>query len=190
MQIAGAKTTRLFQLILIKPSHYDDDGYVIQWARSSIPANTLAALNGLALDCAERRVLGDGVEIRVTAWDETNTRIRPDRIIRQIRESDGRGLVALVGVQSNQFPRAVDIARPLRAAGIPVCIGGFHVSGCIAMLPQLRPSCGRQWMLVSRSSPGKPRGDSRSCERPPQRPMREPRFGPLALRGADSVPRR
>jgi hypothetical protein len=31
----------------------------------------------------------------------------------------------------------MDIARPLRAAGIPVCIGGFHVSGCIAMLPDL-----------------------------------------------------
>ena len=139
MQIEPARISRLFHLFLIKPSHYDDGGYVIQWARSSIPANTLAALNGLALDCAERRVLGEDVEIRVTAWDETNTRIRPDRIARQIRESDGRGLVALVGVQSNQFPRAVDIARPLRAAGIPVCIGGFHVSGCIAMLPQLPP---------------------------------------------------
>ena len=139
MQIAGAKTTQFFHLFLIKPSHYDDDGYVIQWARSSIPANTLAALNGLALDCAERRVLGEDIEMRVTAWDETNTRIRPDRIVRQIRESGGRGLVALVGVQSNQFPRAVDIAWPLRAAGIPVCIGGFHVSGSIAMLPQLPP---------------------------------------------------
>jgi radical SAM superfamily enzyme YgiQ (UPF0313 family) len=136
MQIADAKT-RLFHLFLIKPSHYDDDGYVIQWARSSIPANTLAALNGLALDCAERRVLGEDVDILVTAWDETNTRIRPDRVVRQIRASGGRGLVALVGVQSNQFPRAVDIARPLRAAGIPVCIGGFHVSGCVAMLPEL-----------------------------------------------------
>jgi len=129
----------MFHLFLIKPSHYDDEGYVIQWLRSSIPANTLAALYGLALDCAERRVLGDDVEIRITAWDETNTRIRPDRIIRQIRASGGRGLVALVGVQTNQFPRAVDIARPLRAAGIPVCIGGFHVSGCLAMLPDMPP---------------------------------------------------
>jgi hypothetical protein len=42
-------------------------------------------------------------------------------------------------VQSNQFPRALDIARPLRAAGIPVVIGGFHVSGCLAMLPELQP---------------------------------------------------
>jgi radical SAM superfamily enzyme YgiQ (UPF0313 family) len=137
MPIAPARISRFFHLFLIKPSHYDDDGYVIQWARSSIPANTLATLNGLALDCAERRVLGEDVEIRVTAWDETNTRIRPDRIVRQIRKSGGCGLVALVGVQSNQFPRAVDIARRLCAARIPVCIGGFHVSGCIAMLPEL-----------------------------------------------------
>jgi len=47
--------------------------------------------------------------------------------------------VVLVGVQSNQFPRAMDIARPLRAAGVPVCIGGFHVSGCLAMLPGVTP---------------------------------------------------
>jgi radical SAM superfamily enzyme YgiQ (UPF0313 family) len=137
MQTAVA--TRVFQLFLIKPSHYDDEGYVIQWIRSSIPANTLATLNGLALDCVERKVLGAEVEIRITVWDETNTRIRPDDIIRRIRATGGHGLVGLVGVQTNQYPRAVDIARPLRAAGIPVCIGGFHVSGCIAMLPEIQP---------------------------------------------------
>jgi len=130
---------QVFHLFLIKPSHYDDDGYVIQWARSSIPANTLAALYGLAQDCAQRQVLGADVEIRITVWDETNTRIQPARIIHQIRSAGGRGLVGLVGVQTNQYPRAVDIARPLRAAGIPVCIGGFHVSGCIAMLPDMPP---------------------------------------------------
>ncbi len=128
-----------FLLYLIKPSHYDDDGHVTQWWRSSIPANTLAVLNGLAVDCAARKVLGAAVEIRITVWDETNTRIRPERIVGEIRAGGGRGLVGLVGVQTNQFPRAVDIARPLRAAGIPVCIGGFHVSGCIAMLPDMPP---------------------------------------------------
>ena len=96
MHVKQAATRAIFRLYLIKPSHYDDDGYVIQWVRSSIPANTLAALNGLALDCAKRRVLGKEVELRVTSWDETNTRVRPDRIVRQIRESGGRGLVALV----------------------------------------------------------------------------------------------
>ena len=136
-QTAQTGATRVFELFLIKPSHYDDEGYVIQWVRSSIPANTLATLNGLALDCAARRVLGEDVEIRITVLDETNTRIRPGAIIRQIRASGGRGLVGLVGVQTNQYPRAVDLARPLAAAGMPVCIGGFHVSGCLAMLPEV-----------------------------------------------------
>jgi radical SAM superfamily enzyme YgiQ (UPF0313 family) len=139
MTAARAIAKETFHLFLIKPSHYDDDGYVIQWARSSIPANTLATLYGLALDCAQRRVLGEHVEIRITASDETNTRVRPAVIIDQIRKCGGRGLVGLIGVQTNQFPRAMDIARPLRAAGIAVCIGGFHVSGCIAMLPDVPP---------------------------------------------------
>jgi hypothetical protein len=134
---SAGRASKRFSLVLIKPSHYDDDGYVIQWFRSAIPSNTLAVLNGLALDCKQRRVLGDDVEIVVSAFDETNTRIRPGRIARQLR--GGRGMVALVGVQSNQFPHAMDLARPLRAAGVPVCIGGFHVSGCLSMLPELPP---------------------------------------------------
>ncbi len=126
-----------FSLVLIKPSHYDDDGYVIQWFRSAVPSNSLAVMNGLALDCKERRVLGDDVEIAITSMDEDNTRIRTKRILRQL--AGKRGLVVLVGVQSNQFPRAMDIARPLRAAGIQVCIGGFHVSGSISMLGGVTP---------------------------------------------------
>ena len=131
--------SRRFRLVLVKPSHYDDDGYVIQWLRSAIPSNTLAALHGLALDVRDRRALGPDVALEIATFDETNTRIRPARIARMIGESGGLGLVALVGVQSNQFPRAVDIARPLRQAGIQVAIGGFHVSGTLAMLPGIRP---------------------------------------------------
>jgi hypothetical protein len=120
MVAVSPRPPKRFELFLIKPSHYDDDGYVIQWWRSSIPSNTLATLNSLALDCAERRVLGEDVEIRVTVWDETNTRIQPQAIIDAVTAADGRGLVGLVGVQTNQYPRALDLARPLRAAGIPV----------------------------------------------------------------------
>src|SRR5205814_7254807 len=98
-----------FCLVLVKPSHYDDDGYVIQWFRSAIPSNSLAALYGLARDCAARRVLGDDVSIEVHAVDETNTRIRPERLARMI-ERAGAGMVMLVGVQSNQFSRALDMA--------------------------------------------------------------------------------
>jgi radical SAM superfamily enzyme YgiQ (UPF0313 family) len=135
----GQNARRSFELILIKPSHYDDDGYVIQWRRSSIPSNTLASLYGLAVDAKSRDILGVDVDIVITAIDETNTRVRPDRVIAQIKSAAGFGVVGLIGVQSNQFPRAMDIARALRAADIPVVIGGFHVSGVLAMLPGIQP---------------------------------------------------
>jgi radical SAM superfamily enzyme YgiQ (UPF0313 family) len=128
---------RSFRLVLIKPSHYDDDGYVIQWASSSIPSNTLATIYGIARDCAERRVLGDEVALEVEGFDESNTRIHPERIAEHVRAGGGSGLIALVGVQTNQFPRAVDLGRRFVAAGMRVCIGGFHVSGCLAMLPEM-----------------------------------------------------
>ncbi len=137
MNLPASAARRRFQLYLLKPSHYDDDGYVIQWVRSAIPSNTLAALYGLAVDCRDRQVLGPDVTIDIHEADETNTRIRPERISAAIAAAGGLGLVALVGVQSNQFPRAMDLARRLRAAGTQVAIGGFHVSGCIAMLPEL-----------------------------------------------------
>jgi hypothetical protein len=127
----------VFHLVLIKPTHYDQEGYPIQWVKAAIPSNTLTCLNGLAEDASRRRVLGPDVAIRVHTYDETNRRVRPDRIVRIIYRVGGRALVGLVGVQSNQFPRAVNLTRPFRRAGLPVCIGGFHVSGSIAMLPEM-----------------------------------------------------
>jgi hypothetical protein len=145
MNLSGAldaRARRRFCLVLIKPSHYDDDGYVIQWLRSPIPSNSLASLYGLAKDCAERAVLGADVEFEIHVYDETNVRIRPTHLARMI-ERAGAGIVMLVGVQSNQFPRALDIAAPLRARGIQVVIGGFHVSGTISMLNGLDPDLDR-----------------------------------------------
>ena len=125
---------RRFQLILIKPSHYDDDGYVIRWWRAMSPANSLATVYAIAADCADRRVLGSNVAIDIEVIDETNTRINVRTLLARLRRHGDFGLVALVGVQSNQYPRALDIARPFREAGVPVAIGGFHVSGCLSML--------------------------------------------------------
>ncbi|MDJ0875374.1 MAG: radical SAM protein [Desulfobacterales bacterium] len=129
----------VFHFVMIKPTHYDDDGYPIQWLRSALPSNTLACLNGLAEDARRRQILGPSVALRLHTFDETNRRIRPERIIQQIEQEGGRGLIALVGVQSNQFPRALDLARTFCQARLPVCIGGFHVSGCLAMLPEMPP---------------------------------------------------
>src|SRR5580704_11337413 len=124
---------RRFRVILVKPSHYDDDGYVIRWFRSPMPANSLATVYGLVDDCAQRKVLGPDIDIDIVAIDETNTRIRVDRIIAEMRANGNFGFVGLVGVQSNQYPRSLHIAKPLREAGIAVVIGGFHVSGMLAM---------------------------------------------------------
>jgi hypothetical protein len=123
-----------FQLILIKPSHYDDDGYLIRWWRAMSPSNSLASVYSIAADCAGRQVLGPDVAIDIVVMDEINTRIGVPALIERFRRHGNFGCVALVGVQSNQYPRALDIARPLRAAGIAVSIGGFHVSGCLSML--------------------------------------------------------
>ena len=133
----GQGMAQALQLLLIKPTHYDDGGYPIQWLRSAIPSNTLACLNGLAEDCRRRKVLGPDVDIAIATYDETNRRVHPDHIVRSLRRRGGPALVALVGVQSNQFPRALDLARRFRNGGLQVCIGGFHVSGCIAMLHEL-----------------------------------------------------
>jgi hypothetical protein len=117
-----------FHLVLIKPTHHDDDGYPIQWFRSAIPSNALACLNGLAEDATRRKVLGAEVRIALHTYDETNRRVRPDRIIRMLRRTGERALIGLVGVQTNQFPRAIDLARPFLATGLPVCLGGFSAS--------------------------------------------------------------
>lgn len=128
---------RKFFVELIKPSHYDDQGYVIQWARCWIPSNSLACLYGLARDAARRNVLGDDVEIVLSAYDECNTVVPVSKIIRRMKRSGAGGLVCMVGVQTNQFPRAVDMCREFRQAGVPAVIGGFHVSGSMAMLPEM-----------------------------------------------------
>ena len=130
-------TKTKFFVELIKPSHYDDDGYVIQWRKSWIPSNTLACINALSQDASEKSVLGDDVEFVINAYDEMNIVIPVDDIISRFKNNDKRGIVFFVGVQSNQFPRTMDIARLFCDENIQVAIGGFHVSGCIAMLSEL-----------------------------------------------------
>ena len=51
---ASRATDSLFTFVLVKPTHYDDDGYPIQWFRSALPSNTLACMNSLAGDAIRR----------------------------------------------------------------------------------------------------------------------------------------
>src|SRR4051794_1572322 len=100
--MAGTTQARTqFFVEIIKPSHYDDEGYVIQWVRGFIPSNSLACLYALVQSTQERLVLGEDVDIVTNAYDETNMVIPVRAISQRIRQGGGRGLVLLAGVQSN-----------------------------------------------------------------------------------------
>jgi radical SAM superfamily enzyme YgiQ (UPF0313 family) len=134
----AAALPKKFRIVLIKPSKYDDDGYVIRFWKGVLPSNTLNVLHGLTDDVRQRRIFGD-LSIEVTTFDETAEKVPLKQILSWGREPGTALLVCLVGVQTNQFPRALDMARIFRAAGITVIVGGFHTSGTINMLGEQEP---------------------------------------------------
>jgi radical SAM superfamily enzyme YgiQ (UPF0313 family) len=127
-------------VVLVRPTRYDDDGYVVRHWRGTLPSNTLSCLNGLTQDAVASGALGS-VAVHVHAFDEAVDRIDPKRVGRKLRRPGTKVLVALVGVQTNQFPRAQDLARQFKAEGFEVMIGGFHVSGSVAMAHAIPPEC-------------------------------------------------
>ena len=109
---AGAPAARLWvcdrlTVVLVRPTRYDDDGYVVRHWLGTLPSNTLSCLNGLTLDAVESGALGS-LPVDVLPFDECVDRIYPRRIVRRLRRPGTRILVALAGVQTNQFPRAPD----------------------------------------------------------------------------------
>jgi len=126
-------------LYLIKPSQYDDDGYVVRHWRGVLPSNTLACLAALTEELIRQKRLGDSWDIRLRLYDETVDRVPVSRICRSGRWNHSMSIICLVGVQTNQFPRAADLARTFRRAGLTVMIGGFHVSGYLALMPEIPP---------------------------------------------------
>ena len=127
-----------FRIVLIKPSKYDDDGYVIRFWKGVLPSNTLNVLHGLTEDVIDRRIFGD-LPIEIVTFDETAEKVPISKIIGWSRRRGTKLLVCLVGVQTNQFPRALDMAKQFRAHGIQVIMGGFHTSGTINMLGEQEP---------------------------------------------------
>jgi radical SAM superfamily enzyme YgiQ (UPF0313 family) len=127
-----------FHIVLIKPSKYDDDGYVIRFWKGVLPSNTLNVLHGLTEDIKTRQVFGS-LPIQVTTFDETAEKVPLAKIIRWSKAAGTKLLVCLVGVQTNQFPRALDMAKTLRRQGITVIMGGFHTSGTVNMLSDQEP---------------------------------------------------
>ncbi len=128
---------RKFKIVLIKPSHYDADGYVIQWWRSTIPSNSLASVYGLLDECAEGFALGPDADIEIEAYDECNTVIDVKRAVREHPRCRPRVHRACRRAVESVPPRTRSRRGNSAQADVPVVIGGFHVSGCISMLPEL-----------------------------------------------------
>lgn len=123
-----------FHIYLVRPSKYDDDGFVVRHWKAVVPSNSLACLYGLTEDVRRRRLLGD-VDLRIHVLDEAVDKLPLNAISRLNGRAGERVLVCLVGVQTNQICRATDIALGLRRERVAVMIGGFHVSGMLAMFP-------------------------------------------------------
>ena len=126
-----------FHVVLIKPSKYDEDGYVISWFRGVLVSNSMAMMNALTEQAEHDKVLGPDVEIITHFYDETVRRIPVKRLVREVQSGVDRAVVCMVGVQTNQFTRAVDLGKKFIACGLNVMVGGFHVSGSIQMLPRV-----------------------------------------------------
>lgn len=139
MSVEPETTGKRLGILLIKPSRYDDEGYVIQWWRSFMVANVLSVVAGIVVDAGKRRSLGADVTIETKLIDEVAEIVRPAKLAKWLAQFD-HAAVFLVGVQTSQFPRALDIGRQFTELGFPVIAGGFHVSGSMAMVPDWEPA--------------------------------------------------
>jgi radical SAM superfamily enzyme YgiQ (UPF0313 family) len=124
---------RVLRTYFIKPSRYDEEGYVEYFQWGVQPNNTLTVLTALNEELNRRYASDRNVFLETVIWDEIcDGVISPDTItaIKQKAREDGvELLMGLAGVQSNQYPRGRDLALQFVAEGLPTMMGGFHVSG-------------------------------------------------------------
>lgn len=139
MSIFVRKAAPAFHVLIVRPSKYDDEGCVVRYWRGVLPSNTIAVLSALTRQVFDSGRLGPDVRTGIVPLDDTVQAIDVPSLARRYLGQGRRAVVALAGVQSNQFPRAADLAVRFRQAGFEVMIGGFHVSGAIAMAPAMPP---------------------------------------------------
>lgn len=138
-------------LTLIRPTNYTDDGYPIRTRLGVIRSNTLTQMGTLCRDLASYPFF-EGLNLNIRLCDEAIQRLPMKEVISAAAKPGTRSIVLVVGVQTNQFPRAQDIAELFLPHGIPVLIGGFHVSGMLGMIgltSDLREALSRGIILVA-----------------------------------------
>src|SRR5688572_27219959 len=104
---------RPLRIVLVKPSKYSVDGSVERFRRGFMPNASLAHMKSLT----PSRVRGRPVEVRTI--DEY---VEPDlsylRSLAQGPRDDADTVVGIVGVQSHQLHRALDLAAYARQHGV------------------------------------------------------------------------
>jgi len=120
------------RVVLIKPSKYRVDGSVERFKKGFMPNATLYHIASLTPE-----KIGD-VPVTVHTVDEYVWQ-NLDYLQLLHHDPDAVTLVALVGVQSHQFHRALDLAAYARRHGVRHCIiGGPHPMTCDTSLLQGR----------------------------------------------------
>ena len=111
------------RVVILKPSKYMPDGYVERFRWGFMPNSTVPYVRSMTP--AEV----NGTPIEAHSIDEyVHTNLRYLSLLR--RPHAERTLLALVGVQSHQFHRALDLAAYARRNGCMAVIGGPHVMTC------------------------------------------------------------
>lgn len=115
--------TQPLNVVIIKPSKYMADGFVERFRWGFMPNSTVPYIRSMTPS-----VVG-GAPVEVHTIDEyVHTDLRYMSLLNPPRE--GRTLLVLVGVQSHQFHRALDLAAFARRRGCMAVIGGPHVMTC------------------------------------------------------------
>lgn len=111
------------RVVILKPSKYTPDGFVERFRWGFMPNSTVPYLRSMTPAAV------NGAPTEVHAVDEyVHTDLGYLSLLRRPR--GGRTLVALVGVQSHQFHRALDLAAYATARGCLAVIGGPHAMTC------------------------------------------------------------
>jgi hypothetical protein len=124
---------RELHVTLIRATNYTDDGYPIKTRVGVIRSNTLTQVGTLTGDLVHYPFF-EGISLQIDKYDEAIDWVPVRDIIRDSKTPATHSIVMLVGVQSNQFPRALDLASRFLPHNIAVLIGGFHVSGMLSMI--------------------------------------------------------
>jgi radical SAM superfamily enzyme YgiQ (UPF0313 family) len=127
-----ATPCRTLRVYFIKPSKYDEQGYVLRFWKGVLPNNTLTALAALNEEYNRMRAT-QNVFVETVLWDEIVDGAIDANTVQAIKEKAKEDqvevIIGMAGVQTNQYPRGRDVALQFINAGFTVLMGGFHVSG-------------------------------------------------------------